>query len=275
MVLTVGQAGLPGFAVSDLRVSFRVKMSRSSIPNTAEIKVWNMNPVTIAALEAGPFPTVLLAVGYGDPLDPTGLAGVPRLIFRGDVVQDGLRLTFESTDRVLTISAQDGGTAYQTTQVSLVFPGPVSVSAAVAAVAAQLLLPIGNITVVQDVVLTQGATFTGAARDVLDRLARTANADWYITDGVFFFTPRGVPQPGEATLFSSIQGNLIGTPQKKDRGGIELKALLVASMRPGLPFVVQSRSINGPFIATDVTFAGDSGFENPFFVQTIGAPPGL
>lgn len=273
VTLALGQAGAVGVALSGLRIAFRVRMDRGRSPHEASIRIWNANPLTLAALEAGPAPTVLLSVGYGDPLAPDA-PGIPRQIFIGEVAKDGLRIEREGVDRIAEIEAKDSPGAYQLGRVGLTFTTPVPMSQVVAAVAAQLLLPVGGISVVPDVTLTQGGTFSGAARDVLDRLAASVGADWWITDGVFYFQPKGAPSPGLVPLFSSLAGNLIGQPVKKDRGKVEIKALLDASMRPGLSFVVASASVNGTYIADSVEFIGDSGFDQPFYVVIVGRPPG-
>ena len=270
VVLSLGQAGVAGLALADLRVSFVINMSKGSNANTASIRVFNANPLTLATLEAGPLPTVQLKVGYGDPLIPDGGPGLPRSIFLGEVIKDGFRVEREGVDLIATIEARDTPGAYQTARVALTFAGPVAMSTVVAAIAADLALPVGTISVVPDIVLAQGGTFSGGARDVLDRIAASTGGKWWITDGVFNFVPDGVPVPGAAPVFSASLGNLIGIPVKKDRGGIEVKALLDASMRPGLPFVVESARINGTYIATDVEFSGDSGFDTPFYVRVTG-----
>jgi len=272
--LSLGQAGATGLKLADLRVAFRVTMSKGRNPHDAEIRVYNPNPLSLALLEEGPLPTVRLAVGYGDPLLPGGGPGIPRQIFLGEVVRDGLRNERAGPDRIVEITAQDTPGAYQLGRVALTFPTSVTMSAVVAAIAAQLRLPVGVISVLPDVTLSQGGTFNGGARDVLDRIAASVNGDWWISDGVFYFTPSGAPVPGVAPLFSSIQGNLIGVPIKKDRGGVEILGLLDADMRPGGLFVVQSNAVNGTYIATDVTFQGDSGFDQPFYVRVVGRLPG-
>lgn len=268
-----GQAGLPGVSLSDLRVGFRVEMSQSSQANQASIRVWNPSPISLALLE-GPLPSVSLSVGYKDPLAPQ-LPGIPRLIFRGDVIKDGLTIRKEGPDRIVEIAAKDGGQSLKTTSVSLTYATPVTVSAVVAAVAAQLILPIGQITVVPDVALSNGGVFVGRASDVLDRLASAVDSAWFVTDGVFYFVPRSTPIPRPtAPVFSSLLGNLIGAPKKKDRGSVEVRALLDADMRPGGAFVVASTTVNGTYTASDVTFEGDSGFDTPFYVTVTGRLPG-
>lgn len=278
VTVTLGQAGAPGIALSGLRVNFRVEMSRSSVPHGATIRIWNPSPATVALLEAGPLPTVLLAVGYADPLDPTGLSAVPRLIFTGDVVRDGLTTRKEGVDRVVEIEAQDGGQAYQTTRVDLTFATPTTLSSVVAAVAAALALPVGLITVLPDVTLAQGGLFSGQGRDVLDRIAASVNHSWWISDGVFFFAPTATGLPLPAPVFSSALGNLVGAPKKKDRGGIEVRALLDASLRPGGTFLVEQLvegvPVQQPYLASDVVFEGDSGFDTGFYVTATGTAMG-
>ena len=273
VTVAIGQAGVAGLALSQLRIAFQVNMSRGSNPHTASIRIWNPNPLTLALLE-GPLPTVQLKAGYGDAQIPGGGIVIERQLFIGQVVKDGLRVEKEGRDRIATIEAADSPGVYQLARVALTFPSAVSLSAVVAAVAGTLALPVGSIVVAPDVVLAQGGAFQGSARDVLNRIAASVGAHWWVSDGVFFFGPKGAPVPNIAPVFSSLNGNLIGTPIKKDRGGVEVKALLDASMRPGGSFVVQSLSINGTYVANDVEFVGDSGFDVPFYVRVIGQLPG-
>jgi hypothetical protein len=281
VTVAVGQAGLPGLLVSGLRVNFRVKMSQSSSANEATIRMWNPNPATIALLEEGPQPTVVLSVGYGQALDP--LAKIPRQIFTGGVIKDGLTVRKEGPDRIVEIEAKDGGLAIASTNVNLTFKTPTAMSVVVAAIAAEMTLPIGSIALAPDVVLSNGGSFSGQGSVVLDRIAASVGGAWWITDGVFFFVaPASAPVPqGEAPLFSSLTGNLIGAVKRKDRGGVEVRALLDASLRPGSPFAVQSvDALTGVptepqvYTATDVVFEGDSGFDVPYYVTTTGRLPG-
>jgi hypothetical protein len=273
VTVAIGQAGVAGVALSKLRIAFLVNMNRGSNPHTASIRIWNPNPLTLALLE-GPLPTVGLKVGYGDAQIPGGGVVIERSIFLGEVVKNGLQVEREGRDRIATIDASDTPSAYQSIRIALTFPTSITMSAVVASIAGHLLLPIGSIVVAPDVVLTQGGVFSGSARDILDRIAQSTNSDWWISDGVFFFGPKGAPVPSVAPVFSSLNGNLIGTPIKKDRGSIEVKALLDASMRPGSSFVVSSRSINGTYVASDVEFVGDSGYDTPFYVRITGKLPG-
>ena len=279
--VAVGQAGLPGLLVSGLRVNFRVKMSQSSSANEATIRLWNPNPATIALLEEGDFPTVVLSVGYRQSTNP--FAKVPRMIFTGGVIRDGLTVRKEGPDRIVEIEAKDGGAAIAGTNINLTFKTPTALSAVVASIAFEMGLITGSIVLAPDVVLSNGGVFNGQASAILDRIAASVNGAWWISDGVFFFqAPGTVPViQGKAPLFSSVTGNLIGAVKPKDRGGVEVRALLDASLRPGAPFAVQSvNALTGVvtkpqvYTATDVVFEGDSGFDVPFYVTVTGRLPG-
>lgn len=272
VVLELGQEGAPGKRYEQLRIAFRVQHTKSPEPNTASIQMWNPNPITLGILD-GPRPIVRLMVGYGDAIVPDALV-VPRLIFVGQPIKNGVTNEATGPDRIIKIEAQDGGRQYREARIDITIATQTTLSAVVALAAAALQLPTGVVTLVPDVVLTQGFVAAGSARDVLDRIALAANADWMIRDGVLHMIPKGSPVPGKAPLFSSVAGTLIGAPIKREKGRVEIRALLDPSLRPGSPFAVVSRSINGQFIAEDVRFVGDSGFDRPFYVETIGAPPG-
>lgn len=274
VVVAIGQAGAAGKQFEDLRVAFRIQMSRGRTPHEGTIRIWNINPVSAALLE-GPAPTVILSVGYGDSADPENII-IPRQIFVGDVIRNGVRLQKEGPDRILTIEAKDGGFAYQSARVNLSFATATNFTAIFNAVAGAMRLPVGTQIIQPEVALTQGGTFSGSARDVLDRIADSTNSTWVITDGVLSIFPRGQAEASNfVPQFSSQTGNLIGSPQKKDRSGVQIRGLLDASIRPGSSYSVQSAAINGVFVADDVTFTGDSGFGNDFYVDIVGKPSGL
>ncbi|MFA9271870.1 MAG: hypothetical protein ACEQSX_14160, partial [Baekduiaceae bacterium] len=73
-----------------------------------------------------------------------------------------------------------------------------------------------------------------------------------------------------AVVFSAAAGNLIGSPTPKDGGKLEVKALLAPSIRPGKMFSVESADYSGRYVADDVEFNGDSGWETPFYVTATG-----
>ena len=278
------QIGPPGWLYTENRIRFRVDMTTGGDPHKAKIEVWNPNRLTTAVLD-GPLPFVQLWVAHGDVTLPA-VPGIPRLIFAGKPSRDGVKIEKTGTDRVLTIDAKDGQYHYSRASVSFTSLAPVSYSAILAAACAQGLIPIGGIILAPDTIQTQGFAYSGSFRKLADQIAETTGSDWYIDNGLFYMVSRGVPRPGIAPVISSELGTLIGEPRKKDRGGIEVTALLTANMRPGMPFVVQAElpstgpvpQLPGPpltYVAKDVTMEGDNGWESPFYMTIRGKLPGV
>ncbi len=84
VLVDLGTEGATGVRLNDdpnvpqLRVAFRVEMTRSSDPHKATIRVWNPSPVTVGLMQA-PRAAVRLFVGYD----------VPRLVFVGNPIRNG------------------------------------------------------------------------------------------------------------------------------------------------------------------------------------------
>lgn len=262
VLLTLSNEDGQGKAFPGFRVVFDVKMSTSSTPNTAVIEAYNLNPASVA-LAQEPSSVIELSVGYD----------VPRLIFRGNPTKDGVRSERRGVDRVLHIEAQDGGRAFKEARVNVSFSTSTTLQQVTDEIARQMGLPTGTLRIPGGVTFPHGITLTGPARDVLDRLASSYASEWYIRDGALQFLGAGEDTGEQAILFSADSGNLIGSPTKKD-DGVEVTGLLTPSLRPGKPFRVQSRDINGDFTATDVSFRGDSGWDRPFYVVAVGKPRG-
>ena len=260
--LQIGPAGEVGKSFAGFRIGFTVKMSASSTPNTATLEAYNLNDATLALAQRSDCVVRLLA-GYD----------VPRLLFQGNPVKDGVRKERKGVDNVLTIEASDGGKAYKEARVSVGFATATTLRQVFDAVAVQTGLPSGTIRIPENVSFPHGITLAGNARDVLDRLALASGSQWFVRDGALQFVGVGEDTGEQAIVFSSAAGNLIGSPTKKD-GGVSVKALLAPTLRPGKVFKVESRDLSGFYTATDVEFTGDSGFDSPFYVVAVGKPRG-
>lgn len=261
VVVQFGTPGTTGKSFSDLRVTFRVQMSRSSTPNTGSIQIYNLNPDSIALLQK-PDAVIRLLVGYD----------VPRLIFQGEPIKGGVKLERQGPDRILSIEAQDGGRSYREARIEVSFATQTTLRQVLDAVSAQLGLPSGTIRIDDDMRFPHGIVLSGSARDVLDRISRASGADWFVRDGVLQIVPTGGDTGEEAILFSVAQGNLIGSPAPTDQG-IEVRGLIEPSMRPGRVFRVDSEQYPGQdYVATDVEFVGDAGWDPTFYVTVRGRP---
>lgn len=261
VTLQIGQPGETGRSFSGLRISFRVKQTIDATPNSASIQAFNVSDQSVAELQR-PGAVVRLIAGYD----------VPRLLFVGDPIPYGVRFERRGADRVLSIEAQDGSRRYRGAFVNVSIRRPTTLGEAFDAVAEQIGLPQGSIRGVDRArELPDGVTFTGNARDVMDRIARMSDADWTITDGAIDVIPRGGDTGERAVVFSVEQGNLIGSPKRTEQG-VEVVGLLEPTMRPGRPFVVRSRELSGAFVAREVTHTGDSGYSPEFYTSIVGVP---
>lgn len=259
VILQIGTAGNPGKSFRELRVSFRVDMTRAGTPNEAKIAIYNVNEDSIS-LAQQPGAIIRLLAGYD----------VPRLIFRGSPVANGVKLTKQGPDRVMSIEAQDGGRELAGARLNVSFSTPTTLRQVFDEVARQLGLPTGTIRLKEDAIsYPNGITLTGPVRDVLDRLALSTGSHAFVRDGVLYFLEADGSTPEVAIEFSTERGNLIGSPTPKDKG-VEVTALLEPSIRPGRPFVLRSRRYDGVYIARDVTFVGDSGWDQAFYTIVTG-----
>lgn len=261
VVLQLGTEGNPGRSFRDLRVSFRVDMSRTLTANTCALVAYNLSPESVA-LAQQPGAIVRLLAGYD----------VPRLIFRGNPIRNGVTQTKQGPDRLLQIEAQDGGRQLAAARVNVVFKTQTTLAQVLDEVGRQLGLPTGTIRIDGTAITyPNGVTLVGPARDVLDRLALSTSSDFLVRDGALHVIPSDGDTGEQAIRFSVAQGNLIGSPKATD-DGIEIVGLLEPSMRPGRPFVVESDGFDGVYVARDVVFLGDSGWDQAYYVQVRGRP---
>lgn len=260
VVLEFGLPGQQGRRFRDLSVSFRVEMTQTATPNTAQIVARNLGADSVALLQREGI-VVRLLVGYD----------APRLIFQGDPVRDGVDERYEGTDRVLTMQLQDGGRTYRLGRVSVSFATATTLGQVLDAVTEQLGVPLGTVEVDRTVGLGRGVVLRGPARDVLEQVAEASEARWSIIDGALNIVPRTGQLSEQAVVFSADQGNLVGSPSRKDKGTVEVKGLITPSLRPGKPFRVESAFLTGDFVATEVDFVGGLR-DQDFYVIARGRP---
>lgn len=266
VLLEVGPEGLPGLRLGPLRVAFRVQHKAQGNPATATIRIYNPAPTTEDLIRQ-PGNSVRLLAGYG---------GLPRLMFQGTPVRDGIKARTQGTDRILTVEGADGGRGYTDTFFNLSYPGPTTYGQVLAQILVETGWARGSIALVEALTFPAGLVLQGRPAEVLDRLAATvppAGAVWQVRDGALYVTPKGQPTPEVAPVLSAELGNLVGWPTQ-GTDSVTVTALLDATMRPGRSFQVLSKRISGIYVARDVTFRGDSK-EGRFDMVLTGKPLGV
>lgn len=259
LALQIGTPGEQGRSLTDLAVRFRVKMSRSSEPNSAVIYASNLNATSRALLQE-PDCVVRLIAGYD----------VPQLIFQGNPVKGGVRSEKRGPTRVTTIEAEDGGRELREAYVQVSFATDTTLREVLDEVGLQLGLPEGTIRLDATARFPNGVALYGQASDVLARIAAMSGASWFIRDGTIQIVPDTEDTGETAVVFSVANKNLIGSPVPTD-DGIEVTALLDPSMKPGRAFQVTSEEYDGLYIADSVEFVGDSHGDS-WYVRVRGVP---
>jgi hypothetical protein len=260
VTVQLGTEGDTGRELSALRVKFDVQMNDGSSPNSAKIEITGAASDTIALMQEDGA-VIRLLVGYSSE-------GVARLIFHGEPIPDGVSERRESTDRVLVVEAQDGRSAYTGTYLDVGYSAEQTAAQVFQVVADELGLPLGTYDVGEDERFPYGRALSGTARGILDDLCGMTGRQWTIRDGTLQIWASGTTTGEEAILFTPTTG-MIGSPTRTD-SGVEIRALIDPSMRPGRAFRVTSESVSGDYRCTECRFRGDSrGSE--FYVEAVGA----
>jgi hypothetical protein len=262
VILQFGAPGSSGKEHRDLRVAFRIRHSRDRTMNSAAITAYNLTTQSVSALDtAGAI--VRLFAGYD----------VPRLLFEGNPQNIGVRSQKQGPDRITTIECADGLIALGTKRIAISSATQMSIGEVLAEVETQLGLPLGAITIGNaDGRYPLGTTVSGRPAYVLDQLASSLGADWWVQDGRLYFVLRASPISGTALLASSAQGTLIGSPTKT-KEGVEITTLLDPSMRPGRLVRLEADTMSGDFVAQVVEMIGDS-WGGPWYSKITAKPLG-
>ncbi len=264
VIVELGTNNSSGVRYDDLRVTFSVSMTDGSSPNEGKIEVYGVAASTIATMQADNA-VIRLLVGYASQ------GGAPRLLFQGSPIKGGAKLEVRGgTERVLVVEALDGGRELAQAHMSESFSTASTSAQVFAKIAESLGVPLGNVEgVVGTISFPHGIMLNGPAREQMDRIAEMSGSLWGIRDGALQVWSRGDTTGEPAVVFSSAAGNLIGVPKPTDNG-VEITGLLAPSLRPGKPFRVSSLQVNGDYVATEVTFRGDTGWSTDFYVIAKG-----
>lgn len=231
--LIIGENAGDALDLSDLRFSFTVKRGDFQTPNSARIRVYNMNPDTMARVQKE-FKHVVLQAGY---------EGNYGLIFDGTVVQTRRGRTSQ-VDTHLDITAADGDAAYNFAIVNTTLAAG-STAQDHFNVAAQAMgqhgVGVGYTAGLQSNPLPRGKVMFGMARDALACTARNTGTTWSIQDGKLQVVPETSYMPGDIPVINSDSG-MIGLPIQM-QSGIQVRTLLNPNLKIGTLIQLDSKSI--------------------------------
>lgn len=202
--------------LSALRIKFSVKRSDTMTPNCADIRVYNLDPNTVAIIKKE-FTRVTLQAGY------VGNYGV---IFQGNVKQI-IAGRESATDTFIDIVAGDGDRAYNFAVVNATLAKGSSqndqLSAAFTSMSQQGVGQ-GFVGSLPENKLPRGKVMWGNARSYIKDVADSSGFAWSIQDEKINFVKQSAYLPGERVVLTSKTG-LIGTPQQTNEG-VNCKCLL-------------------------------------------------
>lgn len=243
--------------VSSLDLAFSVERTTKRAPNSATIRVWNLNADARSISETGDPRVVVLRAGYVEDGDPT------PVIFVGDV--RSVVSAPEGVDWVTTITARDGGAAFSEARLARAYAPGTSVSRPLLDAVDALGIGRGNLAEYLadltlrggETTLPQGFVADGPARRTLDALLRGSGLRWSIQAGALQIQRAGEPLATQAVVLNGSTG-LVGYPSKGKGGRVSVKTLIQKGLDPGRRVVVESPSVSGEYEISRVTLDGET-----------------
>lgn len=232
--LIVEGSNFSGIDLSQLHCRFAIKQSTNMSPNSADIRIHNVDMNT-AILIQQQFKKVILQGGYNSNFG---------VVFRGNIKQ--VLIGRESaTDTFIDLNCGDGDLAYNYAIVNT----SVKAGSSQADVFNQLQKPMGALgtTVAQNqpafnsTVLPRGKVIWGNAKDHMRVFAKQNSLTWSIQNEQVGFIPMQGYTKGTSIVLTSKTG-LIGTPQQTNIG-VNAVCLMNPNIRPGQTIKLDNKSI--------------------------------
>lgn len=222
--------------LSQLRIKFQVKMTGTATPNTADIRVYNLEENTAFQIQKE-FTKVILQGGYDSNFG---------VVFQGNIKQ--VIVGRESaTDTFIDIIAGDGDLAYNFAIVNKTLSAQSSqvdqINAAAASMNQKGGTTIQPVTGAPATQLPRGKVMYGPAKHYLKNAGRNINQSWSIQNGQIQFVPINGYLKGEAVVMTSKTG-MVGTPQQTNIG-VNVKCLMNPLIRVGGRIQINNKSIAG------------------------------
>ena len=245
---------------SDIDISFSVKRTLHSEPNTCDLKLYALSASHRAQITQNPslsntetVPIILAA----------GLGGATSTIFSGD-----LRAGWSAIDDigiVTEISSGDGEQANATARMNTAFAPLTSTLNVMSEICSVLGLGQGNLTSMAGQLTNTGkATYSakgivlkGNAVQILTDICASVGLEWSIQNGTIQFLPLGQPLQGQALLLSANSG-LVGSPSVDSKGILHFETLLIPGLAPGQLVQMSSEFVTGGFRVVTVESEGDT-----------------
>jgi len=220
--LKIGREGQDGKEYENFTIDFQVDKDASAAENSATIVIMNLSPQSRALFEQENN-IVELYAGYGDAV---------KLIFYGDVIEQGATHARQGADWVTTVKATDGGKKMRETKVNVSFKADTKYRD----VLNKLVETLGYTTeglrsIPDDIKFKNGYVASGYVKDNLNILAEKYDMQWSIQDNSLQFMPQNEATSDTAVVINRRHG-MISSPIKTDKG-IQVASLLNPELKIG------------------------------------------
>lgn len=233
---------------SDLRIEFDVEKTLKREPNTAKIRLFNPDEISIGYIQSiGAF--VQLYVGHG--------LALPSLLFSGNVSDRGVVVKREGPDTIVEIECGDGEKTFQNSDFNWAFEGPTPNNVILPLALAAMGAGLGAGAPTLPTVVYSSPVFMGKARRTVDRLVEDAGATWSLQDGNVEILLTETQTLLEEVVLLTPETGLIGTPEPSDKG-MNIVGLIDGRVRPGKAVSVISSTASGLYRASRVVYSGDN-----------------
>lgn len=207
----VGKGG-SGLSVDQLKIVFEINKTIQPTPNTALIKIYNLNPNHENTIH-NEYDEVILNAGYKDNV---------KVIFRGNIKH--VFKYRDKVDYVTEIEAADGDRDFRNSIINRTLSAGTTRNNVLQAAVSSFQDTRMGFSNIGDERHIRGVVLSGSTRRVLDNLARDTGANWSIQDGLLTVVKTDSTLPNTAIVISSDTG-LLEAPEVNDKG-VGVKCLM-------------------------------------------------
>ena len=251
----------PILTTSDLRIRFNVSSDFNPEPNRGTIEIFNLSRQSRDSINKTDLLT--LSAGYAESL-PT----LPE-IFAGNI--SFIDQIISKPDIATKIIAGDGEVAYRTVRLDFQKTSSVSVvdladkieevlqGVSVGLSGSSLSSMINRVTssLFNNGTSQNGICVSKKIADVLTDMFDKMGIDWSFQKNTLKLKAK-FQDTGEPPVELSASTGLIGSPSKRENGGVKFTSLLIPELTPGRKVELISDTVDGDFIMSRVDFMGDT-----------------
>lgn len=266
----IGIPGLSGEGIEfkNLKMEFNVRKNEEVDPrNSCTLIIYNLNKDSRNKIKQENNVLHLYA-GYRDDTEE-------ELVFTGDIT--AVNVSIERPNVITTIEAADGEKALQEAKIAISYGEGVSSDQIIQKALDAIGLPLrSKLELVEKIKkkFSNGFSFMGQAKKLMDLITQDVDVTYSIQNGEVKLFSKNSIDLSHAFILSSQTG-MVGSPQRikikstkkekvKDRDGWKTTSLLLPTLEPGSPLVINSKEIQrGQFRIVNCEHVGDS-YEGTF-----------